>query len=564
MDVNQAGFGHMFPYANIHELNIDWVLTTVKDLEARTEQIEENIRQIFNTLDDHEQRLVALKQELTELRAAFEEFKVEINARMDNFEAEIRERMTLFEETINNRLTAFESEVRQMIADFEQRVDDRMTQFENSINTKFEQLEQSINTQFDNLEHSFNDRFTALESELRLEIQNNLKYLVDTCAEFTARVVTLEGRVSQIEADMQECCTTITGKLDEVIAELEKLNPSLVEKLITANGTYNALDEGATGFYRVVVDVPNAVLRSVEFTTNGTYTPPTGVDGYNEVIVNLAMQEKTVTQNGEVTPDAGYEGLSKVIVDTPSVVNNQDKTIDVNGSYTADAGYTGLGTVTVDVPAPAPVIAPLTVTDNGTYNAPAGTDGYSPVTVDVPLSAKLMNRTIKHVGLSFTNNSVTTFTSATEILFQKSNVFRYGRVARYATDDVILIPVIFISCIANASSAITVELLGNQSLTVSSATGGEPYIEWHDPSSPYLEPFSATIPALMKVPYDATYQTHLSYFNNPPYIFLPKNQQASVSLAEDTGSNFVVRTSGGVSSSKQVQFMTGFVVITLK
>ena len=99
----------MFPYANIHELNIDWVLTTVKDLEARTEQIEENIRQIFNTLDDHEQRLVALKQELTELRAAFEEFKVEINARLDTFEAEIRERMTLFEETINNRLTAFES-----------------------------------------------------------------------------------------------------------------------------------------------------------------------------------------------------------------------------------------------------------------------------------------------------------------------------------------------------------------------------------------------------------------------------------------------------------------------
>ena len=54
-----------------------------------------------------------------------------------------------------------------------------------------------------------------------------------------------------------------------------------------------------------------------------------------------------------------------------------------NGTYTVPSGKDGFNPVTVDVPSYTPVITTLSVTENGTYAAPAGVDGYAPVVVNV-------------------------------------------------------------------------------------------------------------------------------------------------------------------------------------
>ena len=97
-----------------------------------------------------------------------------------------------------------------------------------------------------------------------------------------------------------------------------------------------------------------AVIEPLAVTQNGSYAPPSGVDGFNPVTVNVALttQEKTVNPSlsaQEVTPDSGYNGLSKVTVNamptaeqaTPSI------TIDSNGLIIALAvqlaGYVAAG-----------------------------------------------------------------------------------------------------------------------------------------------------------------------------------------------------------------------------
>lgn len=57
-----------------------------------------------------------------------------------------------------------------------------------------------------------------------------------------------------------------------------------------------------------------------------------------------------------------------------------------NGTYTPEAGVDGFDEVKVEVSDIPAVIEPLSVTENGTYTAPSGVDGYSPVTVNVPPS----------------------------------------------------------------------------------------------------------------------------------------------------------------------------------
>jgi hypothetical protein len=77
-------------------------------------------------------------------------------------------------------------------------------------------------------------------------------------------------------------------------------------------------------------DVP-AVVQALEVTQNGTYTSPEGVDGFNQVTVNvpdpeITLQDKTVTENGTYTADSGYDGLGSVTVDVAGAGGGMERT----------------------------------------------------------------------------------------------------------------------------------------------------------------------------------------------------------------------------------------------
>ena len=98
------------------------------------------------------------------------------------------------------------------------------------------------------------------------------------------------------------------------------------------------------------------VLDTLNVTENGTYTPPSGTDGYNEVNVDVPIPVP--------------------VLDSLSVTEN--------GTYTPPSGTDGYNEVNVDVPTPVPVLSSLSVTENGTYTPPTGTDGYNEVNVNIP------------------------------------------------------------------------------------------------------------------------------------------------------------------------------------
>ena len=106
----------------------------------------------------------------------------------------------------------------------------------------------------------------------------------------------------------------------EVVVDVEPLLESLS---VTENGLYLP-ESGTDGFDRVSVDVPPTIpdLVPLTATANGQYIP-TGHDGYSEVNVAVPIPEPvteplSVTENGTYTPSAGIDGFNEVVVNVPT------------------------------------------------------------------------------------------------------------------------------------------------------------------------------------------------------------------------------------------------------
>lgn len=91
--------------------------------------------------------------------------------------------------------------------------------------------------------------------------------------------IIINGAVQVTEQDM----VTVPG--------INPDTPVFVHLTAIENGMYRPVDYDADGFNLVEVDVPPTppILQRLDATSNGTFYPPTGVDGYAPVVVNVPV-----------------------------------------------------------------------------------------------------------------------------------------------------------------------------------------------------------------------------------------------------------------------------------
>ena len=158
------------------------------------------------------------------------------------------------------------------------------------------------------------------------------------------------------------------------------------------HGEVGDMLEGAvSGMIRTMGREP--ITETLNVTANGTYTPPSGVDGFDEVNVSVpgpVLQLLNVNTNGTYTPPSGVDGFDEVSVSVPAAVL-EPLNVDTNGTYTPPSGVDGYDEVNVFVPAA--VLETLNVNTNGTYTPPSGVDGYNEVNVNVPEINIITSRT---------------------------------------------------------------------------------------------------------------------------------------------------------------------------
>lgn len=76
---------------------------------------------------------------------------------------------------------------------------------------------------------------------------------------------------------------SVQTEIDRIISAVEAAHNKILEKGGTTERPYTV-----AGLEQAIDTIPNAVVKPLEITENGTYTAPDGVDGYSPVTVNVA------------------------------------------------------------------------------------------------------------------------------------------------------------------------------------------------------------------------------------------------------------------------------------
>ena len=104
------GLFEQFPYANFHELNLDWILKKIKELDEKVDSIEDRILKQANAYTD--QQIAVLRRDFAELEADFAAFKSNINAQFAAYTAKQDKSFADFQKLVNANIDLLEQEIR--------------------------------------------------------------------------------------------------------------------------------------------------------------------------------------------------------------------------------------------------------------------------------------------------------------------------------------------------------------------------------------------------------------------------------------------------------------------
>lgn len=104
------GLFEQFPYSNFHELNLDWILQKIKELDEKVDSIEDRILKEANAYTD--QQIAILRRDFAELEADFKAFKSDINAQFAAYTAKQDKAFADYQKLVNAQIALLEQEIR--------------------------------------------------------------------------------------------------------------------------------------------------------------------------------------------------------------------------------------------------------------------------------------------------------------------------------------------------------------------------------------------------------------------------------------------------------------------
>ena len=104
-----SNFYNEYPYTDIHELNLDWILKTVRELEEKVANIKEDILAEANAYTDA--KALILQGNINALANDVNAFKIEINDKVDTLNAQTVARLNQLDQDIIDLYTYVDNQI---------------------------------------------------------------------------------------------------------------------------------------------------------------------------------------------------------------------------------------------------------------------------------------------------------------------------------------------------------------------------------------------------------------------------------------------------------------------
>ena len=111
------GLFEQFPYCNFHELNLDWILKKIKELDEKVNSIEDRILKEANAYTDR--KVGEVQAEFNALESDFNSFKADVNAQFAAYTAKQDKAFADFQKLVNAQIDLLEQEIRDAKAELQ-------------------------------------------------------------------------------------------------------------------------------------------------------------------------------------------------------------------------------------------------------------------------------------------------------------------------------------------------------------------------------------------------------------------------------------------------------------
>lgn len=111
------GLFEQFPYANFHELNLDWILKKIKELDEKVDSIEDRILAQAKAYTD--EQVGALRNDFNDLENEFTQFKSDVNKMFNDYTAKQDKAFADYKKLVDANIDLLEQEIRDAKAELQ-------------------------------------------------------------------------------------------------------------------------------------------------------------------------------------------------------------------------------------------------------------------------------------------------------------------------------------------------------------------------------------------------------------------------------------------------------------
>lgn len=174
------GLWEQFPYTNLHSLNLDWIVTKIKELNAKVIALEAWSEQHKGEYVELKRRVDALENEIdtfeTQIRSEFDKLKQDQQAEFEALKAETKATITAevdrLERLVNEAIANLEAEFNRLLIEVRTKINDLETQIQLAIINLNNTLDINNEYMMRWVENRLQDFINSLPEILTVEVYN--------------------------------------------------------------------------------------------------------------------------------------------------------------------------------------------------------------------------------------------------------------------------------------------------------------------------------------------------------------------------------------------------------